>query len=366
MSKAQTISGDFIISMVIFLIVLSLVIPTFDRIAIQIKAEDDRREIETFSVFATDVMLKTAGYPQDWNETTVGSIGLSDVSGRINLTKIKSFMRMDYRRAKDLLGLGELDVNISFYDINNYNILTGVAQSPAAYFYFQQNDVGQAIKNSGLVWDLYYGGTGTPDAGDARNVYSASQVNAFNTMVANRSAYKTIIIEEPQLQQSQVNINDLKDFLTTGGILIFEGNPDLIQSGFSMTGSTTSGNNAVVVSTDDFIDANVGDAVTFASASGYFFESPTDADLKIIVADSSQNSFARIGKWKHGLGTVYYITDISGSSNGKSLSSIINAAGRRMAFGAQLNTARSISSTTRFSIIDGRNQIARISMLVWK
>ncbi|MCX6815975.1 MAG: hypothetical protein NT120_03940 [Candidatus Aenigmarchaeota archaeon] len=241
--------------------------------------------------------------------------------------------------------------------------MTGIARSPAAYFYVQKNDLKNKIRNSGIAWDLYYGGSGTPDSADARNVYSDSKSNAFNMLVANSTIYKTVIIEDPQLQQGDVNIQGLKDFVASGGLLIFAGPADLIGSGFSMHSASYANANGIVASSDDILDANKNDAVTFFNPSSYFFNQTGDSYLKAIIADQ-QN--ALIGKWNHGLGSIYYMTSVNGTVNGNSLYAALNIAGKKAEIGTALNQAKSISSTNRFSVIDERNQIVQISLLVWK
>ncbi|MCX6815976.1 MAG: hypothetical protein NT120_03945 [Candidatus Aenigmarchaeota archaeon] len=71
MNKGQALSGDFIVSIAVFMIILAFLLPAFDRLSNQVVQDEERREMETLSLFATDAMLKTQGLPSEWNDTNV-------------------------------------------------------------------------------------------------------------------------------------------------------------------------------------------------------------------------------------------------------------------------------------------------------
>jgi hypothetical protein len=364
--KGQALSGDFIISIAIFLFILAILMPLFGQITERIRTDSDQRELEARSIFVSDAIIKTAGYPADWNSTTVKTIGFSD-NNRLNMTKIRSFLDMSYQDAKDALSLEDLNFNLSFYDLDGYAIFSGASQGPVAYFYVGSNSAQTYLDSQPIVWDLYYGGLGTPDKGNARNFYNAPKADAFNAMVSNQGIYKTIIIEDPQLMQSEVNIQGLKDFVSSGGILIFIGDADLISTGFSMHSGTDMGVAGFVANESDFINAKQNDAVSFNNSLWYFYQSSGDAKLEIFVADSNDPSWAFIGKWSHNLGLIYFLTDVSGTVGEKDLLPALNIVGRKIEHGTAQNEAASTFVMDRSAVLHhDRDQFVKIRLLVWK
>ena len=357
-------AGDFIISIAVFLIVITILLTMFGHMTDQVSAEQSRADTDMAALFASDVLLKTSGFPDEWNATNAVSLGLRNSDGRLNITKIKNFVSMNYNKSRQLLGFQDIDFNVTFFDTNNNIMLSGVVRGPAAYFYVQNNGIGSIIKNSGLVWDLYYGGSGVPDSGDARNVYSGSKAAMFSKMINNSDIYRTIIMEEPQLLQSDINISKLRDFVSSGGILIFEGGADLIGSGFSMHGSSGAGQNGVVQNKENFIEAEKDTNITFSNPTWYFYWSVGDSPLTILASDKDQPTSALIGKWKYNLGYIYYVTDINGAINSGSLSSSINIVGQRLESGTSLVQAASLSVTNRIVVLS--EGPAKIRFLVWK
>jgi hypothetical protein len=359
-------SGDFIISVAIFLFVLAIVLPLFGQISERTRANSDQRELETRSVFVSDALIKTPGYPAAWDAASVETVGLSD-GGKLNATKIRSLLSMTYSSARDAMSVGDLNFNLSFRDINGYALFNGLVQSPAAYFYADHNTVQQFLDGQPVVWDIYYGGTGTPDIGNSRNYYSGTPQAVFNEMVGNQSAYKTIIIEEAQLTQAEVDIQSLKDFVASGGVLLLIGDAGLISSGFSMSSGTAPGSGGTVVNTDDLLVAAINDDVVFNNSRWYFYRDAGDEDLDIFVASSTDPSRALMGRWGHGAGVIYFFTDIAGTVGTSQLTQSLDLVGRKLEHGTELSETATISAVQRSAILGGyRDRFARVTLLLWK
>ena len=188
------------------------------------------------------------------------------------------------------------------------------------------------IANSGIVWDYYYGGSGIPDQYDSRSFYNSSKAVAFNTMLSNRTLYKVMIVEDPELQESEVNINELKSFLNLGGILIFEGDATLIKDSFDMQAEQGSDREGIVTEKGRFVLAEVGDDVTFDNADWAFYQG--NGTLHRLIVDKNDNK-ALVGYWDYGLGRIYYISDINGIIDGNSLE--LNVVGSQLTFGVPPN-----------------------------
>jgi hypothetical protein len=241
--------------------------------------------------------------------------------------------------------------------------MTGAAVSPAAYFYVDENTLMQKLDGSGMAWDLYYGGPGSPPQTDARNVYTGTPAEIFNTMLANRftNAYRTIIIENAGLGQGEIDLNSLKEFAAKGGILVVEGDAQLISSGFSMTSGTAAASGTV--RDENFIDAPAGSTITFTSPQWYFSSEAGDSKLRIFAEHGNLPDRAQIGRWNHGAGEIYFITDIDGTVDGTSLANAVNIIGRKAYLeSGQMNDA---FVTGRSAVIDtDLNSLVRVVMVI--
>ncbi len=362
-SSGQVISGDFILSIAIFLFILAIIIPLFNRMSSDFQEQQFLEDVQTRLFFVSDSLLKTSGSPNDWNVTNVKSIGLADNDGRINKTKIRRLLSINSSTARRLLGLEGYEFNLSFH-VSGYPLMTGVAVSPAAYFYVNDNGLFPGINGSGLVWDLYYAGSSQPQPNNARNVYTGGKAVLFNQIVGNSTLYKTIIIENPELTQAQVNINALKNFVSTGGIIIFEGDAQLISSEFSMSSATDPERNGVVRDSD-FVNAPYGANVTFNSSVWYFYSGPGDSQLRIIAEHEATSGAAFIGSWNHGIGKIYYVTDIEGTVNGQEFSKAANLVGRKAEF-STASMQNAITTSRPVAINTDLNSLSKMTMVIGK
>ena len=161
---------------------------------------------------------------------------------------------------------------------------------------------------------------------DAVNVYGGEKSAVFDEMISNSSGYMTIIIEDPQLTASEVNITGLQYFLHTGGIVIFEGNPQMISSGFLMHTASDAGRDGVLKDTEAF-NSPYNSTVKFSASNWYFYQLQGDSTLNLDIEDQNTAGGAFAGYWNYEIGKIYYITDIDGSINSQNLSSIENIIG---------------------------------------
>jgi hypothetical protein len=303
LAKGQIITTDFMMSLAIFLVAIAVVTPLFLKLSEDSAANQLNQEAMTRLDFAGEIMMKTPGVPADWNPGTVESIGLADSNGRINRTKIRNMMEMNATTVKILAGLQLFNFNISFYS-SVYPLLTGEADSPAAYF-SNSNNLLSKMNGSGLVYDVYSGGAAE-----------------FNSMLANQ--YRTIIVEDTALTQAQIDANSLRNFVRTGGILIVTGNANIIGTGFNMSSATTSG--ASTVADTAVIDAPYGSNILFSTPNWYFFNTTNDSPLHIIA---SAPGGAYVCRWNYGTGRVFFATGIDGTVNGEQLIDAMNVIGAR-------------------------------------
>ncbi|PIN72456.1 hypothetical protein COV21_02145, partial [Candidatus Woesearchaeota archaeon CG10_big_fil_rev_8_21_14_0_10_45_5] len=102
--KAQVWSLDFIVAVVFFAIALTM----YFKYAGSIFNEDEL-DLEGLRIEAASISsgLLTPGYPQNWNESTVSRIGISDDGNNINPEKLQNFLALssDYERTKKLFSV---------------------------------------------------------------------------------------------------------------------------------------------------------------------------------------------------------------------------------------------------------------------
>lgn len=361
MNKGQIISGDFTISVLLFIFILILILPLWNYVETQVRSTEDRRDMESSLLIMSDVLTKTSGLPNNWNTTNVRSIGLSDKAGILNRTKVLNLINMDYDSVRNLLGVQTYQMYILLEDVEGYNLTSGVCNSPIAYFSVSEEDVKPVIANSGIIWDYYYGGVST-DQEDSRNFYTGAKASLFNEMLSNRSIYKVMVIEDPELLESEVNIDDLKDFLDLGGIVIFEGDPTLIKDSFGMS-SEQGSNRAGVISENGFVLADIGKGVAFVNADWAFYHEIGDKELHTLIKDNNDGK-AVVCYWNYGLGRIYYISDIDATVDANPLE--FNIIGKRLEFG-NLPSGNTIIRTQRLMILNKENNnIANMNVVLWE
>jgi len=129
LSKAQILAGDFFFSMAIFLLVLGISMVMFNYVAIQVRNNQEEDFMHIVSLTTADLLLKTEGYPKDWNESNVKSIGLA-TNDLLNESKVVRFVNMSYDTAKSGLKINQYDFLITFNDINGTALnLSGINMS---------------------------------------------------------------------------------------------------------------------------------------------------------------------------------------------------------------------------------------------
>ncbi|MCX6710903.1 MAG: hypothetical protein NTZ02_02325 [Candidatus Woesearchaeota archaeon] len=102
--KAQVWSLDFIVAVVFFAIALTIYFKYAGSIFDEQELDLEGLRIEAASISSG---LLTPGYPQNWNESTVSRIGISDDGNNINSEKLQNFLALssDYERTKKLFSV---------------------------------------------------------------------------------------------------------------------------------------------------------------------------------------------------------------------------------------------------------------------
>ena len=152
--KAQALTPDFVVSFVIFLMVVSLSINLWnvanDKELWIRDIEDMHKKARTI----TDILITNTGSPVGWDNETVVFLGFAEEDHVLNKTKLLSFKNTEYARAKSLMNLGANDFNLTMHYkngtvimIDNKNITYGTDYSEGDYIIHSERIA--LINNSG-------------------------------------------------------------------------------------------------------------------------------------------------------------------------------------------------------------------------
>jgi hypothetical protein len=122
--QGQISSIDLLIAILLFaLIFFSLRGAWLDTIDSALK-DSDAFEMQVLSSEAMDSLIKTPGFPTNWNSTNVELIGLAEKENVLNEKKVLAFEAISYETAKTKLGLGKYDFSFDINSINPSNNIT--------------------------------------------------------------------------------------------------------------------------------------------------------------------------------------------------------------------------------------------------
>lgn len=111
--KGELFSSDFLISILIFLSVMTIVILYYQNMKTDVYETTVRNDMFSRAVGIANVLATTSGSPQYWESTDVSVIGLYD-AGKFNLTKMEELQKMDYQNVRAMLGSGAYNIFIVF------------------------------------------------------------------------------------------------------------------------------------------------------------------------------------------------------------------------------------------------------------
>ncbi len=378
--KGQMFSMDYLVSVVIFTLVLLILLPTWSTVNQQIADAESRKQLQVISISVAELFLRSPGNPMNWTNESVSSIGLANEAHIINATKVLGLRSVNYDAAKALLGLNPYNFTLNFTNSRGYLITSGVARSPAAYYGASSRDLLPAISDTGLVWDYYWGHDmpeAEPSHGDARNFYSDVEADALNAMIFNATAhhaYSTLIIEQPSVSLADANLTGLAEFVENGGRLIFEGSGfggGIMIDGLGATAEPIMPANGILVNKGLILNSPAnGSAVNFANAVWAFKRGDEGKDLNIFVAEQSNFSLGLIASWDYGNGRIYYIADANGTAAGENLNLLLNIGGKGLKYGRDFTQATDIVNIERAVLVasdygDG-SQMAKMQFIVWR
>lgn len=111
MAKGQINAVSFLLSMIFYAIVITLLV---SWVAVEQKNSlyaSDQNTILTSGTSIIDMFVTSKGVPMNWetNTASVQAIGLASSANRLSSKKVNSFLTLDYNTSRRKLGLNNTD-----------------------------------------------------------------------------------------------------------------------------------------------------------------------------------------------------------------------------------------------------------------
>jgi len=110
--KAELFSADFFTSVLIFSLIILMLNMFYVDLQRDVYEYNKRNNMQTRAMNIASLLATTSGEPRVWNSTNVRVVGLND-AGFFNLTKFEELKKINYQKAKIILGSGGFEVYIA-------------------------------------------------------------------------------------------------------------------------------------------------------------------------------------------------------------------------------------------------------------
>ena len=327
--KGQIWFNDFVIGSIIFsLLLISYYAYTWNL------ASKDAENINNLDSDAQAISssLLRSGFPSNWDNNTVQSIGITNNDQSISSSKLTNLHRLSYNMTKKLFGT-PYDYLIFFQNDSNamlnvegicsigHPVVNVTYKVKAAYYFDNYDDA--YLKDymaDTLKADIYSEQSGYDD---------------FDVLKSKINNYDFLVIEHPLFSTNEFNKykDSIEGFVSDGKILMLSGeivsgqDKNMLNVGFKKkSGQSISDRNSTVVYEDPFLDLNLGENIIFAQA--YYVNNNAATDY-IPIAEFNSDSNDAIAKWTYGSGKVFYFSDFDVNYlNGDFVSKVEDAANR--------------------------------------
>jgi hypothetical protein len=358
-NNAQIWFTDFVIGTLIFTFMLIVYYTYTTNISKQdsLTASDMIADLESVS---TSLLL--SGFPDNWDNTTVQIIGITNNNQRINESKLRNFRDLPYKKAKKILGT-IYDFAIFFEDDKGNLVNLGTECS---------------YSNGSVSINKSYKLAGYFDKGDNEMQGKVTELEQklgvsiyngwsnINDMLNNISAYDFVLIEKPELSLAQVS--QLESYVASKGI-IFISNELLNQDSGTILGvNYQKGDeckNTTIVHKDLFLSFNPGDVIE-----------PNNCPYisgDVTTIGQFPNGTISIAKWNYGNGRVFYFSDFNAKFLDEkekfqervkdAIESSILVCGKTNNIGLGNINYKSLVKTERFVIFDSKT--AKMVLYLW-
>ena len=120
--KGQVVILDLIIALIIFLMTVIFILATYSFNVSRLDRDIRYNSLAIESFEILDFLVKSGGYPNDWNITNVKIIGLASGDRRLSTIKIQQFAQLNYTPTKELLGIAGKEFFLQIRSLDNINL----------------------------------------------------------------------------------------------------------------------------------------------------------------------------------------------------------------------------------------------------
>lgn len=150
--KAQSWSIDLALSVLIFISLISIFLFNFNNFTNDAANQRSLSSMQDQSLEVTETLIRTKGFPNDWNITTVKSVGLANRQNVLNNSKIEEFLAVDYNLSRSRMGIW----NYEYFTIMEHLNKSIVYDNPGLVGLWHLNrdpSIGRVIDLSGNMLD---------------------------------------------------------------------------------------------------------------------------------------------------------------------------------------------------------------------
>lgn len=292
-------TSDFLASIIIFFTVLNLgMFALHQSVTSQTRFNQQTRMVQQ-AYQTAGLLIRTPGYPADWNSTNVQVVGLADPNHVIQPAKLLRLKRLDFATFRSQTRLAGSNFFLTVTVNGSLVSVGGVANGRAAVIAGEDSQWLRTMAESGNTWDLYWFG-GSPPSTDADDVVTGSAADLFDQVLSNRSRYSMVVALDTGVSQTEVpSPGRLDTYVDNGGVYVQSGNGTIIGA-LGLTPDTSPPSNGTVFNTSALRrELERGDELAFDDPA-YAFTSPQ-------VSYVNRSTACLVCSWRDG--KVYYVTD---------------------------------------------------------
>lgn len=132
--KGVAFSTDMAIAIFIFLALFISITIAWNSVLDSSSRNTQRKDTEMLLLRIADELVRSGGYPQNWEENPSNAItiGLAESDRILDSEKIQAFLDMDYETAKDILKTGGYDFQLRL--VNNGSVKGPAPDSDNIFF----------------------------------------------------------------------------------------------------------------------------------------------------------------------------------------------------------------------------------------
>lgn len=123
--KGQIITTEFMLVATILVVLLIASLSFWFIGSSRFQENVDRTEIQLTALDVSDQLVKSGGFPEDWNEhtSTTVSLGLVVYERDLDQSKVETFMNnLTYSEIKDYLAIENLEILVTIYSLDGQTL----------------------------------------------------------------------------------------------------------------------------------------------------------------------------------------------------------------------------------------------------